>query len=181
MILDNSDLAYAGIVTLVDALNVETLLADPDLEKPVRQQIASADLVILSKCERPDPVQLQRLADLGSRPPVTLDDHDIAPLLLDLVPKPNRQRAAAHPSYVTWQHDSDQVCDRRALGDKLAQRPEGLYRLKGTVLTTGGAYELHVVGRHVEARRTEASRTVLVGLGLKDRISRQDIADWWGD
>jgi hypothetical protein len=60
----------------------------------------------------------------------------------------------------------------------LERRPAGLYRLKGTVLTEDGAYELHIVGQHVGARRVRAERTTLVGLGLADRVSRDEIERW---
>ena len=92
---------------------------------------------------------------------------------------PKARTEVKHPGYVTWQHQSDLVLDRRALGDKLEQRPEGMYRLKGFVQTNGGSYELHVVGRQVEARRCDADKTVLVGLGPSDRISREDMEAWW--
>ena len=63
--------------------------------------------------------------------------------------------------------------------EELNGRPEGLYRLKGFVQTTDGAYEIHAVGRYLEAKRTQAARTTLVGLGPADRISRDEIEAWW--
>ena len=51
--------------------------------------------------------------------------------------------------------------------------------MKGFVLTSGGGYELHVVGAHVEAKRCAAEETQLVALGLADRISRDEIEAWW--
>jgi hypothetical protein len=67
------------------------------------------------------------------------------------------------------------------LGDKLAERPKGLYRMKGFVVTNGGAYEIHIVGNSVEARRADADRTSLVALAPKGRITPQDIESWWND
>ena len=103
----------------------------------------------------------------------------ISQLLFDVVPLPGRGGPAAHPAFTTWQHRSADPVDRRALGDKLAERPAGLYRMKGFVLTSGGGYELHVVGAHVEAKRCAAEETQLVALGLADRISRDEIEAWW--
>lgn len=65
------------------------------------------------------------------------------------------------------------------MGEALTNRPPGLYRLKGFVLTYDGPYEVHVVGVYVEARRTAAARTTLVGLGPADRVTREDIEAWW--
>ena len=66
------------------------------------------------------------------------------------------------------------------MGEKLVNRPEGLYRLKGHVLTDDGPYEVHIVGKFVEARRTKvAERTVLVGLGPAGRVTAEEIEAWW--
>lgn len=173
------ELIYGGIVTLVDALNAGALLDDPLVAPQVSQQIAAADLVLVTKCETlPDPLAT-RLSALGARTPTLPGDAPLADLLFDIVPLPRGRSPSAHPAYATWQHDSDLVLDRRALGDKLNNRPDGLYRLKGFVQTTDGAYEIHAVGRYLEAKRTQAERTVLVGLGPADRISRDGIEAWW--
>ena len=174
------ELSYAGIVTLVDALNVPALLDDHLIAPQVAQQITAADLVLLTKTDTTDQDLVQRLRNLGARKPILLEpDTSLAPLLFGITPLPHGSRPAAHPAYAAWQHDSDSVLDRAAFGEMLANRPDGLYRLKGFVQTNDGAYEVHVVGRYVEARRTQASRTKLVGLGPASRISRDQIEAWW--
>lgn len=178
-VLNENGLSYGGIVTLVDAGNAETLLNDPLVAPQAEQQIRAADLVIATKCDEISETLGTTLKSAGARTPTVLNGSPVAELLFDVVPLPKGRAVAAHPAYATWQHRSSNVLDRRALGDKLADRPAGLYRLKGFVLTTGGAYELHVVGRHVEAKRCEAEETVLVGLGPADRISRDEIEAWW--
>ena len=120
-----------------------------------------------------------RLTNLGARAPIRAPETGLADIILDVMPVPRTAKAKGHVGYVTWRHESDLVLDRRALGDKLAERPEGLYRLKGFVLTNGGAYEIHVVGRNVEARRTEADRTQLVALAPQGRLSKEEIEAWW--
>ncbi|WP_027235678.1 CobW family GTP-binding protein [Leisingera caerulea] len=178
-VLNETGLSYGGIVTLVDADNAETLLNDPLVAPQAEQQIRAADLVIATKCDEISDSLGATLKKAGARTPTVLTGSPVAELLFDVVPLPKGRAVAAHPAYATWQHRSSTVLDRRALGDKLADRPAGLYRMKGFVLTTGGAYELHVVGRHVEAKRCEAEETVLVGLGPADRISRDEIEAWW--
>ncbi|MBE1285352.1 MAG: GTP-binding protein [Rhodobacteraceae bacterium] len=173
------DLSYAGIVTVVDTLNARTILDDDLIAPQVKQQITAADLVLLSKTDEADPALVEELKAIGSRTPVVPGEGRIADLLFDVIPLPKGRTEAAHPGYATWQHDSDIVLDRRAFGDKLADRPEGLYRLKGFVQTSGGGYELHVVGGHVEAKRADTDRTVLVGLGPADRITTEEIETWW--
>ncbi|QAX27981.1 CobW family GTP-binding protein [Leisingera sp. NJS204] len=178
-VLNEIGLSYGGIVTLVDAENAGTLLSDPLVAPQAEQQIRAADLVIVSKCDGMNQTVSALLAKAGARTPTVLNGSPVAELLFDVVPLPKGTAVAAHPAYTTWQHRSSDVLDRRALGNKLAARPAGLYRMKGFVLTSGGAYELHVVGRHVEAKRCEAEETVLVGLGPANRISRDEIEAWW--
>lgn len=175
------DLSYAGIVTLVDAGNIGALLDDGLIAPQVAQQITAADLVLLTRTASADAALLERLSGLGARPPAVLgDDARVSELLFDIVPLPRGRAAAPHPAYTAWQHDSDIVLGRAALGAKLAARPAGLYRLKGFVLTDDGPYEVHVVGRHVEARRNRAAdRTLLVGLGPAERLSRAEVEAWW--
>ena len=173
------DLIYAGIVTLVDALNTPALLEDPLIAPQVAQQITAADLVLISKANAPDPALTARLAGLGARAPAPLTDAPLADLLLGLPPLRRGHGTAPHPAYARWQHDSAEPISRASLGDRLAARPAGLYRLKGFVLTDDGGYELHVVGRHVDARRAATDRTVLVGLGPAARITPDEIERWW--
>ena len=175
------EISYAGIVTLVDGASVADLLADGLVAPQVEQQIAAADLLLVTKEATPSPALLDRVQALGGRAPRLLDNTPLSDLLFDVTPLPRQRRATAHPAYASWQHDSDKVLNRAALGDKLAARPEGLYRFKGFVLTDDGPYEVHVVGRYVQARRARAERTQVVGLGPADRITAAEIEAWWSE
>ncbi|ABF62856.1 cobalamin synthesis protein P47K [Ruegeria sp. TM1040] len=179
-LLNDSRLSYAGIVTVVDGSNFSTLMDDPLLKPQVTQQICAADLVLVSKLEHEsDDGVIAALGALGARTPTLTSDIELSRLLFDITPLPRSKSTVSHPGYVSWHHRSTEVIDRRALGDKLAERPEGLYRMKGFVLTSGGAYQLHIVGRHVEARRCDANETLLVALGPEQRISHDQIEAWW--
>ncbi|WP_204353384.1 CobW family GTP-binding protein [Tritonibacter mobilis] len=179
-LLSDSRLSYAGIVTVVDGSNFAALMDDPLLKPQVSQQIRAADLVLISKQdEAPNDALVAELSALGARTPTRTADIELSRLLFDITPLPRGKSLVSHPGYVSWQHRSTKIIDRRALGDKLAERPEGLYRMKGFVLTSGGAYELHIVGRHVEARRCDAEETVLVALGPAQRVSHAQIEAWW--
>ncbi|TNF59298.1 MAG: GTP-binding protein [Rhodobacteraceae bacterium] len=173
------EMSYAGIVTLVDGLNAPGLLADDLIAAQVGQQISAADLVLVTKTDRIDPGLGGHFARLKARGPRVLDDGPLAPLLFGTIPLPKGPQPAAHPAYAAWSHESARQVSRAALVDKLSARPEGLYRLKGFVLTDDGGCEVQVVGRYVEARRAETDRTRLVGLGPADRVSRDQIEAWW--
>jgi G3E family GTPase len=174
-------ICYGGIVSLVDATNIDDLLNDPLVAPQVSQQITAADLVVISKACTASDALSDQLVSLGARTPIEMPESGLADLLLGVVALPKGTMPAKHPAYITWQHSSDRVLDRRALGDKLAERPKGLYRMKGFVVTNGGAYEIHIVGNSVEARRADADRTSLVALAPKGRITPQDIESWWND
>ncbi|MFV1462943.1 MULTISPECIES: CobW family GTP-binding protein [unclassified Phaeobacter] len=180
-VVNESQLSYGGIITVADGENLCDLLNDDLLREQTSQQIRAADLVLISKCDAPSDAVMTRLDELGARTPTILEDAPIADLLFDVVPLPIGRATAksAHHAYATWHHRSAEPMDRCRLGDKLANRPSGIYRMKGFILTNGGGYELHVVGRQVSAKRCDAEETVLVALGPAARISREEIEAWW--
>lgn len=174
------ELSYAGIVTLVDALNGPALLDDAQIAPQLEQQIRVGDLVLLTKSADPEPALLARLEGIGARHPIPLPaSGPLAPLLFGLLPQPQGGRAAPHPAYVRWQHEDDTPLPRARLEERLGARPAALYRLKGFVLTDAGACEVQAVGRQVQIRTAAAPRTALVGLGLPDRITAAEIEAWW--
>lgn len=173
------ELSYGGIITLVDALNAEALLADEQIAPQVSQQIKVADMLLVTKTDSLSRPLAGELAQLSSRPALLVPDTPLADLLFDVIPLPQGHLPAPHPHYATWSYASDIPMDRRALGELLETRPAGLYRMKGFVLTNDGAYELHIVGQYVEARRTSSQQTRLVALGPADRLSADTIEAWW--
>ena len=174
------DLAYAGIVTVVDARNAARLLDDPMIGAQVAGQIRAADLIVLTRAERPDPALSARLRALPAPAPVAAGELSLAELLFEIAPRPDRREPAPHPAHTGWSHESDAVLPRARLERALRDRPEGLYRLKGFVLTDAGPCEVQVVGRFVEIRPAEAAtRTRLVGIGPAARLSRAEMDAWW--
>ncbi len=170
------DLAYGGIVTMVDGQNLDAQLKTAGMAEQVRHQIGTADLVLVTRADTlPD-----ALSDMPARNPQLLTDTSLSPMLFDIAPLPKGRTPAPHPAYTRWQHQSDQPISRAALGEKLENRPDGLYRLKGTILTDDGGYEVHVVGGYVSARRTQTAQTQIVALGLASQVSREEIQTWWG-
>lgn len=173
------ELSYAGILTVVDGLNGTDILADTQIGTQVGQQITAGDMVLVSKTDAVSDDLAEAIRSLGARKPRVIGDMPLAPLLSDVIPRPLGRASAPHPAYSAWQHESTAPISREIMGEKLESRPEGLYRLKGFVLTDDGGYEVHVVGRYVSARRAKTDRTLLVGLGPADRISPDAIEAWW--
>ncbi|MDK3020674.1 GTP-binding protein [Pseudodonghicola sp. IC7] len=174
------ELSYAGVITLFDALNGPALLQDARIAPQIEQQIRAADLLLITKGQTPDPQLVAQLEAIGAPAPAALPaEGPLAPLLFELMPRPKAPAPVPHPAYVRWQHRSDRVLTRAGLEALLATRPDGLYRLKGFVLTDAGPMELQLVGRHRELRPATAEATALVGLGLKDRVSPEEIEAWF--
>lgn len=178
--LAEPDLRYAGIVTLVDALNITGLLGDPLIAAQVRQQIKVADLVLQTKIDLRTPEVDAVLAANGLAPPDIMPSQAIAPLMLNADPIAAPTSPASHPDYTSWQHCTAEAVDHDDLLAALGDRPDGLYRMKGIVLTNKGWFDVHAVGSHSAVTPTQSSNeTTLVGVGLKERLSLAAVGKWW--
>lgn len=178
--LAEPDLSYAGIVTIVDGLQIEALSADALIGAQVRDQIASADLVVISKVQTaPDGLSRSLGTLSGASVLLAQDVHDPAPLMC-ADPKPS-QTAAPHPDYEGWSYSGDAALAREALTRAMAERPRALFRVKGCVLDPdGGAWAIHTVGQHISI--TKAARqpqTQLVAIGLKSLVDLGEVDAWW--
>ncbi|MFD1195499.1 CobW family GTP-binding protein [Seohaeicola saemankumensis] len=179
------DLAYGGIAVVVDALHWLALADDPQIGAQIRGQVATADLLLISKAEGGvPPVLSARLAALSAAPQIDLaDDAAVAPLLLGgLSPLQGKPEGGAHPAYLGWAHEGDEVMTRESLAGKLSQAPQALYRIKGLVCAPEGpGWEVQVVGRSAEIKPAldAVARTRLVALGPQAGITRDQVARWW--
>ena len=174
------DLRYAGIVTLVDALNAGTLVADPLVGAQVRHQIAAADVVLQTKRADRDPALDALLTAHGLPLPRLMDQTALSVLMLGGTETRTPAPGAPHPAYCAWQHSSKATVPAARLRAGLAEPPAGLYRLKGFVRTDEGSLEVHLVGRIFDLRPvSDQPETRLVALGPSDLIRPQDIDTWW--
>ncbi|RFP88552.1 GTP-binding protein [Rhodobacteraceae bacterium 63075] len=178
--LAEKELAYAGVVTLVDALNYGALSEDRLVQEQVKAQVSEADLVLVTKGAA-GALQMP-LAALSGAPVMTLEeDMPLAPLLLEGGEKQTPQpRGAGHPAYASWSAEDARSYTRDALAAKLAARPEGVYRVKGRVRGEGGGLELHVVGSQSSVTPCAAPETGrIVAIGPKAAVSAEAMEAWW--
>ena len=174
------DLRYAGIVTLVDALNICDLLTDALVAPQVQAQIAAADLVLQTKRPDRDPDVDAAFEKNGLNLPEIIEPNIVSLLAIDTSGRDMSQADAPHPDYASWHHRSAEVISHQRLLSGLEDRPNGLYRMKGHVRTDRGTFELHIVGNHSDLRPVpDISRTEVVALGVGRRISADDIERWW--
>ena len=167
------DLSYAGIVTVVDALNFANLADDLQIGRQITGQVAVADLILVTK--GPAGALSDRLAGLSNAPVVTTPDA-LQPLIWEISGSaPDASTGHAH--FVKWSWEGDRAMDRDSLTAKLTARPAGLYRIKGFVAPH---WQVQVVGRHVELRAGDAvGKTRLVGIGPEGRVTLTEIDAWW--
>lgn len=187
--LAEPEMLYGGVVTLADAANIKSLLADPLIGAQVRGQIAAADLVVLTKTDLTagDGDDARLLIGRISVAPVVAAEHGAvdADLLLDrgAVPAPPPAPVERHDQmYESWSATGGRL-DRVALKALLGDPPAGLYRFKGRIaLADGGWVEAHLVGRTVEMSECAAgAETRAVAIGLAGRFDAELFDGRWRD
>lgn len=177
--LAEPDLAYGGIAVVVDAQNYDALSVDPQIGSQVRSQVSAADVLLVSKGEA------------GAWPAALTQDsiplhsvEAVAPLIVGLpeVPVENSKHTSPqHPTYITWSDKAPPSVSHDTLAAHLSQRPQHLLRFKGLVPSDeGGLLEVHAVGAQMSVKPAPDGGVVgVIGIGLKGRITTEEIADWW--
>lgn len=172
--LAEPDLAYGGIVTVVDALEYDRLARDPQIGPQLRGQVDVADVIVVTKTNGgawPDA--------LGGEAVDLAQLETVAPLICGGTAGQVPEARGGHASYVHWTSMADFPMDRGALTDHLKARPAGLFRVKGFVAAPNGlAWEVHCVGGQVSVRKGQGPFG-LVGIGLQGRVTRADVDTWW--
>jgi len=179
------EMDYGGIAVVVDGENFAGAAADAQIGAQIKGQVATADLLLVSKCgaEVASGLAMQ-LATLSRAPVVALNGLDaVAPLLLGgIAPVSGPGASVGHGDYVTWSHEGDDAFARDALEEKLKAAPGMLYRVKGVIRgPEGEGFEIHKVGPSIEITRvSQPEKTRLVGIGPHGGLSAEEIRDWWG-
>jgi G3E family GTPase len=177
------DLAYGGIVTVVDGLSYETLARDDQIGPQVAGQVSAADLVLISKLERPDPALALRLGVQARAAVFDLAEVDALAAMLFGVAADAQPPAAGkrHAPYLGWSCSSDQSFTFEALKDRLEHRPHGLFRFKGFVAhDEASAWEVQCVGPSTTIKPLKSPETTrVVGIGLHSKITLAEIDAWW--
>lgn len=181
-------LGLDGIVVMADATTIRERARDRYVGDVVRQQLAAADLVLLSRTDLIDVAESHRVRDwiVAEVPGVRVQDAPtmgrLAQILLvgakaaDITPSPG-----AHDSlFISWHLGSALPLDGVALRSTLNALPPAVLRAKGIVRLAeapGRRFVLQLVGRRwslePEAQREElafASRSEIVVIGLAGQL-----------
>ncbi len=181
--LAEKDLRYAGIVTIVDGMNITNYLKDPLIAPQIYKQLHVADLLVVSKTDRHD-TGIEKLLESGkfNRCVGSEDLPAIAAMLFDatdlVVPDSD---AVAHPDYVQWSDPYPKPATRKEIERRLDTKPRGLLRFKAVIPDPAGGYwEVHVVGaQHEVLARDEVSKPGVTAIGLRSGLKKEDLQDWW--
>lgn len=176
------DMLYAGVVTVVDALNYPALASDAAIGPQIRQQVAEADLLLVSKAAAmPEPLAGLLAEDARAGPLLMQGLDRVAPVILGTRPGPTAAPGhGGHPAYAALSAEGRFALSRAQMVEALAARPAGLYRVKGILRDPqGGGWQVHAVGGQVDIRAAEpgpASRLVAIGLRGPDWAKAEA---WW--
>lgn len=179
------EMHYQGIVTLADAANIAGLLDDPEIGAQIRDQIAVADLIALTKTDLAAADKAETLIGTISKAPIVHAPHGRldANLLHDNAAPATASPATTHThgqTYKSWS-TSGGILDRAAVKSLLSDPPSGLYRFKGRLALTDGSWaEAHLVGRTWQLTPcAPADETRAVAIGLASRFDPDDFARAW--
>jgi hypothetical protein len=173
------DLSYGGVVTVVDALNYDTLAKDIQIGAQLRAQVDVADVILVSKTAQGTLPTSLGLPEAQVLDLATLDV--IAPLVLgEALGRAPKTAPDVHPAYISWNTRSDVVLSRAQMDKLIRTRPAKALRIKGFVMSERGLMEVHCVGPSHSLKPVEADiQTQLVGIGLKGHITSADFQQWW--
>lgn len=175
------DLRLNGVIVVADAGHIEALVADPRLGRQVREQLATAHLVILNKQDRGAPEglveRLRRLAPAAAFVPAVRGAVPADLVLGELAPERSwRARAVLSPnhaaSFARWVRLGGPPMSLAALKDVLGRVPVGVLRLKGFVrLEDGGAALIQLAGPDWTLMpQPERGGTRLFAIGLEGEL-----------
>ena len=162
------------LVAVVDGANLKSCLEDPLTADLVRHQIASADLVHISRTDLVDAGPVRALvADITDAPAFSLDGLNGATAK---AVRGSVDQGIAH-AFLGWQYEGPLILDEQHALALLDARQTGAYRLFGQVRLPDGGMDLQVIGRlkqHVPLR-TAPERTCLTARGPSARFRPQDL------
>ncbi|MGB0969467.1 MAG: CobW family GTP-binding protein [Mycobacterium sp.] len=172
-----------GILVVVDAVDITQRARDRYVGDTVREQIASADLLVLNKVDEATATELDAARTLLSTDapevPVLETAYGTAPLSVLLGPLDPHRRPApphandyGHTELDTASFQSDHPIDAEVLGHWLTHIPRGVLRAKGLVRLAGDSSSVRlvqVVGTRKRLTRVDPSvaipgvRMVVIG------------------
>ncbi|MDF2365826.1 GTP-binding protein [Sneathiella sp.] len=182
------DLTLNGIVTIVDAANLQTTLEDQRLSEIVEAQISSAHMLLLNKCDLSPQQDLEKCAGvmrgMNDKAPIikithgTLSGEIFFGEEMNVVQLPEASddpHSHTHEAdFSRWSVATEAEIDKAALKKILSHLPPSVLRVKGIFRAAGEGdlWIAHRVGTHVDISPLPASasfsgKTGFVAIGIK--------------
>lgn len=198
--LADPDLADAGIVSVADAVNLESLLSDPLHGATVAQQLRSASLVVVTKTDLIGDGALthalDRIAAIAPGRTIALSGSGKAPAELALEAPPAADIASTsvkagpmrilpgdhRAAYATWAWSGEEAVDVGRLKAFLATDDCGIWRIKGTLRERDGKWlTVHRAGTQIviSGSGDDAGPARIVAIGAAERFCGEEIARRW--
>jgi G3E family GTPase len=160
----------AGTVVLVDTVSAFTTMKDTFVGKAFARQIASADLLALTKCDITSPeTQNDIRTMLETIAPMTPIVHSSPGVLSEIlhVSTPTVEPESHHLAYSSEQLDKFTFVDDDDIRSTLENLPSTVVRAKGIVAINNGERRLaQMVGRHLAITPTHLSTTGIITLSV---------------
>ena len=182
--LAEPELRHAGIVTAVDVETISDLVDDKQIGAQVRQQIAVADLVALTRTDKSDARSAAAvIRQISEAPQVAAPHGRIDPDLLFGLDPEHPVALVSHDhgaAFATWSGRYGSSLPSTELRALLTSPVEGLFRLKGWITDENGSHEVHRVGRRLQLSPAKTRiGSSLVAIGPADRFRPEEMERQW--
>lgn len=172
------------VVTVVDCANFARQIEDGVTGQLLRRQIEAAGVIVLSRGDLADPAPVHAwLANAGAFSVVEPNDamwalQNLAPVVLGPTDPADDFRHA----FGTWIYRGPAKLGL-ARAERLAEeRPKGLIRLQGQILTEQGGLEIQVAGRVRQTRTVLApTETELSAIWPKAVMRLSEVESWFAE
>ena len=188
------DLVLNGIVTVVDASNIEDTRSDQRLSGILNNQILTAHLLLLNKCDLVGTGDIERhketLREINASAPILAISNGVLPADIffgvdspssDSAPTEEGEHHHSHESdFSRWSFETESAIDKTELREILETLPSSVLRLKGIFksLDDDQLWTVHKVGSYIDfALLTTygdvSGRTGFVAIGLSNSKLRE--------
>ncbi|WP_339635402.1 CobW family GTP-binding protein [uncultured Sneathiella sp.] len=188
------DLVLNGIVTVIDASNIEDTRSDQRLSGILNNQILTAHLLLLNKCDLVGTGDIERhketLVEINASAPILAISNGVLPADIffgndspqpDSAPTEEGVNTHSHESdFSRWSFETESAIDKTELREILETLPSSVLRLKGIFksLDDDQLWTVHKVGSYIDfALLTTygdvSGRTGFVAIGLSNSKLRE--------
>lgn len=165
-------------IAVADAANLPQCLGDPLFAPLLREQIGMAGLIAVSRGDVIDPAPtIEAVRQITSKTIVEAPGGALDPGLLAGIELSSGTQMDLTPRFAHWSYEGPSTLRLETAERLLEKRPDGLYRLSGTIRVEKGTLEVEIAGQVRQTRKLRAEGpTCLSGYGPRDRFRPAEMA-----